>query len=247
MQKKISLQTMPKAELLTLLRTSEVGSLEYEDIAKEFQRRKDLEPKPLTVLQQLTFITANDPGHEKYKIEEVFKSCFDKALSRLLPYTHFSNGCNYLLTKWKVDYCLPLAENAKNFEAYVTGTIGLSIEDFTLYYYNKSLFNYYYFRPNTDINKPGVFQAREREYSDLGKLVMYLVNGTFENRDTCKPVNDLMDSLKIGYNTSTYEYKYGNISVKRFMNGRIDLKGLAEAQTAIINKCLEIHEKIRRF
>lgn len=237
MQTKTNYQTMSKTNLMNILRDVEAGTVAYEAVLDEFARRRALEPVYPTIETQLAFISVNNPTHEQYKIKEIFESCFDKALSNALPYTYFSHGCNYLLKGFKVNYFVSIADNVKAFEAYVI-ELGVTIADFKLFFFTHTLFTYYYFRP-LDNGK-----AKEGEYTNLAQFLLCLNNGSM-TRDF-KEANDFLDAAKVTYNNkNSYEYKMGNLSVKRFNNGRIDIKGLTPVQESVITRCLAIHTTLR--
>lgn len=217
-------------------------------------KREMLEAKILTPSQQLQFILKNDPDNEKYDIEKIFQSSFCRALSKQLPYTHFSNGTNYLFTKYRVDYTNTVKQEATRFEAYITSTMKLSIADFTLYYYCKSPMRTYWLRYSED-NAPAkpakdtlYFSMSADGYTDLCHLVMYLVDRKY--LPTYKETNDFLDQQvpKICYSNKTaYQYTYGNITVKRFANGRLDIKGMTADQVTLLNKLFALHEKLRNI
>jgi len=198
--------------------------------------------KEITIIQQLQFIINNNPEHEKHDIEKIYKSIFCKALSNAIPYTHFSNDCNYLLTSYKVNYQNTIKAEVNRFEGYIK-SLGITIGDFGLYYYCHNLFESYYLKLKEDTDKVMQFSVGEKSLMETCQLIMYLVDKNFnENYEQC---NKFLDVQNVAYSQAAYNYKYGNIEVKKFANGRLDLKGLTKDQKEIINKLFKLHEILR--
>lgn len=241
--------------LLRLQHNEEYTHYSAAEIETEMERRYAIkaaeDAKILTPTQQLQFILKNDPDNEKYDIEKIFHSSFCRALSKALPYTHFSRDTNYLFTKYGVDYTNTVKQEATRFEKYVTDTLKLSIADFTLYYYCSSMHRTYWLRYSNELQPKKDylhFSMSADGYTDLAHLVMYLVDQKY--LPTYKETNEFLDAQvpKICYsNKSAYQYTYGNITVKRFANGRIDIKGMTTDQKAILDKLFALHEKLKNI
>lgn len=226
------------------------------ELETELQRREEVrkaeEAKILTPSQQLQFILRNDPDNEKYNIEKIFQDSFCRALSKALSYTYFSNGTNYLLTKYRVDYTKTIKQEVTRFEDYVKNDLHLSIADFTLYYYCKSPLRTYWLRysENNAAAKAAkdtlYFSMSADGYTDLANLIIFLVDRKY--MPDYKQTNDFLDSQvpKICYsNKASYKYTYGNITVQRFANGRLDIKGMTADQIALLNKLFALHEQLK--
>lgn len=232
--------------LYTMYNNKDYSIYSESELIAEWERRKAIkdaaEAKKLTTVDKLTFITANDPEYFKYDIDSMFQKSFDKALTRALPYTHFSDGHNYKLKTFRIDYEKTISANAASFEQFVI-SCGITIPDFKLYYYCHSLLDSYYFR-QSDEGKSDQYSMSSNGYNVLAQFIMFLVDGAY-----CKDyteANKFLDEQKISYSTqSTYAYTYGNISVKRFANGRLDIKGLTETQKYTIKKVFDIHQTLR--
>jgi hypothetical protein len=241
------IQSYTDRELVTFYRLDSAGIPIGEMIDKEFARRESLKPVYPSIMDQLAFIIANDPENEQYKIKEVFESCFDKALSKVAGST-FSHGRHYLLKNLTVDYHIPkqagmtaIEVNVDNFKKYLS-RLTIPESDFSIFMNHHLLFTSYYFRPG----EKGNYEMKSEGYSSLCHLVQYLVDGIA--RDTYKETNDFLGSQKIGYSQqSEYQYTYGNITVKKFKNGRVDLKGITSDQQTTIDKLFAIKEKIKNI
>lgn len=215
-----------------------------EQMEKEWERRallrEEEEKKKLTTEQKLKFILANDPEYNRYDIDKIYQSNFCNALNKKLSYTHFSNGCNYLFNRYKVNFENTIAQEVARFEKFIVEDMRISIDDFKLYYYLKGLFISHSFRKRENANE---YRASGHYNNYLCELIQFLDGGKYEN--DLKAANDFLDSHKINYATGSYSYTIGNITVKTFLNGRVDIKGLNSKQQKTINLLFNIHDKVK--
>lgn len=214
------------------------------EMETEWERREqvanDLKAKELTTVQKLAFITKNDPENEKYDIDTLFRKSFDHALSKHAKITSFSNGANYVFPKFKVCYTDSVADNYKTFLQFLKDRDILPA-NFAIYHCHCSLFGHYYFRPNKDAIAD---QFNGGDLQTLLHFIQYLVMGKLAK--DYKETNEFMAEQKLLYNAAQYQYTFGSISVKRFANGRIDIKGLSVKQWQVIHSMLEINDKVQR-
>lgn len=234
------IQIETRQNLAKMYRNDDFTTYSKEEIENEFKRREDLKPKPLTIEQQLAFICANNPEHEKYKIEEVFQSCFDKALSKLSTF-HFSKGTNYIFTKYRVVYTNTLEMEVKRFAEYLL-TQDISLEDFAMYEAHNRTFGTYHLRPDSG-NTVDRFVGGS-DATTLCHFIQYLATGQIS--DNYEVTNNFMKEHNISYNAGAYNYTIGHITVKKFANGRLDIKGLTAADCKKIDTCTEIQGKVQR-
>lgn len=137
---------------------------------------------------------------------------------------------------WAIDFSQHVVENIKALKQ-VLKDRGVTWDEFFTYYNTRSLVNSYHFR-RTDKS----FSYSRNGNSAFVYFLRWLVNGTYD--ENWKEANDFLEERKISYNAGRFEFEIGNIKVKSFENGRLDLKGLTPDQEKKIDRYLEIHKAV---
>lgn len=187
--------------------------------------------------QKLTFINAN------YK-NLAYDSLLDDLYQETFKYTFLKETGVYVNqdnivagTKFKIDYEKSVPQNVKAFESYLK-TLGVTVEEFKLFKNASHLYRDYFFRKNENH-----YTTSGTANSAVIHFVKFLVNGYFD--DDLALTHELMDQSGIKYNTGAWKLELGNVTIKAYMNGRLDLKGLTESQQKIIDSLFEIQRKLK--
>jgi len=199
-------------------------------MAKEITRRKEVTGTPLTTIEQLQFIIEHDSKYSEYDIQAIFKKHFDKAISKELVYVYIDNGkCPYL-PKFEVNYNKSLEHNINALRE-ILQSKNVPMSDFEVFCTHGSLFKELWFN-RSDV-KDQFKMSGQCSLSNLVHFIQYLVTGKLEQ--DYKLTNTFMSENNLPYSAYAYSYTIANISVKRFANGRLDIKGLTDKQNKTID------------
>lgn len=197
-------------------------------------------------IRQADFVIGHIDLLEEYDLRDLFQKLFAKAFNhatglyvdekgRLSGFTIRVKKKDYSTSEaWSLNFNLDVNENIQMLTQDLEAK-GITLDEFKAYYEIKSVFTSYYFRRNEKS-----FSMSHSGNSSLIYFLRFLVNGKAD--DDLKESHDLMEEKKIRYDQGNYELQIGNIKIKSFLNGRIDLKGLTPMQENMINRFYDIYE-----
>ncbi len=200
------------------------------------------------LIRQREFISENIDFLDEFELEKVFKKIYVKVFRNKTNFYLNEHGklegIEILVKKkdyssresWGVNFDKTIDENIQLLRNQLT-EYGITWIEFKDYEEVRFLWSSYYFR-RTEKS----FSMAANGVSSLVYFLRYLVNGKPD--DNLKEANEFLEERKISYNQGNYEYAIGNLKVKSFINGRLDIKGLTEEQERIIDRFAEIYKKL---
>lgn len=186
-----------------------------------------------TYKEKAQFILENIHPYMESSLEKCFKKTFDLALRKATGF-HFDDGKQYTFNNFLVRYDKSIEENKTRFDKLLE-LYGIGNREFKIY-------------ERLNLIRDGRLQPRDKNYwnggndnSGLIEILMYLTEDkTYEDRALA---NKILDDNKISYN-QIFEMTIGNITIKTFLNGRVDLKGITADQQTKLNRLFEINKSI---
>lgn len=191
------------------------------------------------------FVVSNLKMLDSYDLEKIYKDLFNKKARKQIGVyfndrgetekLRLSKKCDGYFTS--VNFALNYYESIEANEAQLSDELmkkGVTLEEFKNYDDFSYVFSSCYLR------KDGEHYTISNEHSanSLINFMRFVVNGhTDENM---KEANEFCDKNGLRYDSHAYEVTLENITLKKFKNGRLDIKGLTEAQEQTINRYLEV-------
>lgn len=198
--------------------------------------------------QMLEFILANSPEAKKYDIEPIFRDAYAyaSALGKILKVTFRGHSqyevVNYYFESYQVNVNMPVETEAQRFKDWIASH-GVTWDDYIFYYHHYALFKQEYFSRN---GKLDTFTAHELRNPNLITLILELT-GQKTDYNSLEQENNLLEEKGIDYKAIFSDLQIGNLTIKTYLNGRIDIKGLTAEQNAMIDKLLMLNEKFKKF
>ncbi len=199
----------------------------------------------LTKDQKLAFVVDNAKQVTDYDVNPLFYRVYNGVLTNVLG-CYVDNGSNVVEVhsnfRYRVNYNISIEANVTAFNKMLQDR-NMSGFELKLYMNTRSLLHSSYFR-KSETNKGG-YSIYGEGNKDLLFALRYVRSGILD--DDYQPTNALADELGIKYNSGAYAYTIGNISVKRFQNGRLDIKGMTDEQQNRLDKIFVVGEKAKTF
>lgn len=185
----------------------------------------------------------------EYDLEDLFMKLFAKAFNKetglyvedkgKFPYvTIFKKVRDYGTNEaWSINFSLSVPDNIEVLKKLLKER-GVSWTEFIVYYHTNDLVSSYHFRKSA----PKKFSYSRNGNSAFVYFLRWLVNGKYD--ENYEQANDFLKEKGISYNQGNFEFEIGNIKVKSFMNGRLDINGLTPDQEKKTDRYLEIHKAV---
>ena len=173
---------------------------------------------------------------DRFEIEDIYKAVYKRTWNAFRGVRIDEKGAMDSCT-FKVNFDKSIEENVADFEAYLKAR-GSYTEEFTTYNEVSHVFRWYYFRrdeKNFTISPNGI--------SSLIYFLRYLTTG--EPDQDYAETNKFMDANKISHNSGKFEIDLNGLKVKKFLNGRVDIVGLSDAQQKKIDRFIEMSQTFR--
>ncbi len=192
--------------------------------------------------QMIELVSNNLNAVSDSDLRPIYNRVYNSLLSEIIGH-YVDNSTNTVHVhnnfKYHVDTELTLEQNKAKFDKMLKDR-NMTVGELKLYQKVCSLFHSYYFQ-----KRDNTFYIVADGTQNLAYFLRFLVSGEWDQNYI--PATNFLNDNNINYNTIAYSYELGNLKVKRFQNGRLDIKGLTAEQTLIMDNVFNITEKAKKF
>lgn len=195
------------------------------------------------------FVVSNLKMLDSYDLEKIYKDLFNKKARKQIGIyfndkgetekLRLSKKCDgyYTTGNFALNYYEPIEANESRLSDELMKR-GVTLDEFKNYDDFNYLFSSCYLRKDGE----HYIISNEHSVNSLINFMRFIVNG--HRDENLKEANEFCDKNGLRYDSHAYEVTLENITLKKFKNGRLDIKGMTAEQEATLNRYFEIKKAL---